>query len=231
MDLYAGTAPYFDKITRGGYYNYPQLYKDFSRLIHGKKVLEIGTGTGVLTKLLSKRFQITGIDISRPLLKIARHKLRNTNVRLLYKDILDFRSKELFDSVISNASVFVVIQTKEGNMIESYITKKSDIPKCLRNIYSHLRRGGRFILDFYPEHDPSERFYAFGEYRYEFKIIKKDGMRDFVKVDYIKKGNKTVAESRVHKIRIPLEEFRKIAFKIGFLSIKVMLKKYLVLEK
>ncbi|KYK26236.1 hypothetical protein AYK26_05505 [Euryarchaeota archaeon SM23-78] len=232
MNYYAEISPFYDDITRGGYYNYSRICFEFMKLIKGKKILEIGMGTGTLTKLLSKKgFEITGIDCSKALLDKARKKLKNTKVKIIQKNILKFKSKERFDSVISQASIFVVIDSKEGHVVESFVTNKKDIYKSLKNIYLQLKKGGRFIFDFYPEHDPSKRFFSFGKYRYEFEIKQKNGMWDFVKVHHIKKGKKIIATSKVHKIRLPVGKFKKIAKKVGFAKIQVRLRKYLVLEK
>jgi ubiquinone/menaquinone biosynthesis C-methylase UbiE len=232
MNFYAEISPYYDKITSGGYYNYKKISNDYSKLIKGKNILEIGIGTGTLANLLKKKgFRIVGIDISKPMLKIAKRKLKDTNIKLINKNILNFRSKSKFDSIISQASVFVVINSKEGKVVESYLSKKQDIKMAARNIFQLLDEKGRFIFDFYPEHNTKNRFFAFGEYRYEFEIIKHRGMQDFTKVHHIKKGDRIIAVSKIHKIRISLKEFKELARNVGFHRIKIIRDKYVILQK
>ena len=48
---------------------------------------------------------------------------------------------------------------------------------------------------------------------------------------FLTKDGKIIARSKVHKIRLPIREFEKIAKDVGFKKVKVALKKYLVLEK
>jgi SAM-dependent methyltransferase len=211
-----------------------QAVSEYKKLIgpNSKKILEIGVGTGTLARLLKDDFEITGIDSSEALLKIAKAKLSGQSVKLIHKDILDIRFKELFDAAISHGSIFFVVNSKTGLVVESFLIKREQVKTALTNVYNALKKGGQFIFDYHPEHDPIKRFVAFDDYRYEFEIKENNGMKDFHKVHKIKDLNgEIIAESIDHKIRINLEDFKNLARSTGFDKIKTMLDKYLVLTK
>jgi ubiquinone/menaquinone biosynthesis C-methylase UbiE len=79
----------------------------------GKRVLDIGTGTGLLALVLAQKhpdWQLTGIDISEDMLKIARETAArnelagNTEFRQSPAEALPFPGGT-FDLVVSNASL------------------------------------------------------------------------------------------------------------------------------
>ena len=112
-----------------------------------KKILEVGCGTGNYTKILLKRgYEVTAIDISEDMLKIARGKCA---CKFIEGDIRSVSINDKFDACIA---MFAVM---------GYITKNSDITKALNNIRKHLKPNGIFIFDvwnglavmrFLPEH-------------------------------------------------------------------------------
>jgi hypothetical protein len=56
-------------------------------------------------------------------------------------------------------------------------------------------------------------------------------MWNFEKIHRIKEGDKVLATSTIHKIRIPIDEFVKMAENAGFKGHRVKLGKYFVLSK
>lgn len=56
------------------------------------KILDVGTGTGILIKYLLEKSpsSITAIDVSENMIEIARNKYNNTNVNFKVCDIMDF---------------------------------------------------------------------------------------------------------------------------------------------
>ena len=98
-----------------------------------EKILEVGCGTGSYTKILLERgYEVTAIDISEDMLKIASEKCA---CKLIKGDIRDITINEKFDACIA---MFAVV---------GYITKNSDIIKALNNIHKHLKPDGVFIFD------------------------------------------------------------------------------------
>lgn len=84
-----------------------KLVIDFADRINTKgTVLDIGCGSGYLSKYLSERgFQVTGIDISEKMIEIANSQnIPDTN--FLISDFFDFLSPVKFDGVIAWDSFF-----------------------------------------------------------------------------------------------------------------------------
>ena len=98
-----------------------------------RRILELGCGTGSYTKILLERgYEVTAVDISEDMLKIARKKC---GCEVIKGDIRDITINDKFDACIA---MFAVI---------GYITKNSDIIKTLNNIRRHLKPDGFFIFD------------------------------------------------------------------------------------
>ncbi len=98
-----------------------------------KKILEVGCGTGNYTKILLKRgYEVTALDISEDMLKIAEEKCA---CKFIKGDIRSVSVNDKFDVCIA---MFAVM---------GYITRNSDIIKALNNIHRHLKPNGIFIFD------------------------------------------------------------------------------------
>jgi ubiquinone/menaquinone biosynthesis C-methylase UbiE len=98
-----------------------------------KKLLEIGCGTGNYTRILAERgYQITAVDISENMLKIAKEKCASNFVK---GNIRDISIDDKFDTCIA---MFAVID---------YITDSSDLIKALVNIRHHLKPNGILVFD------------------------------------------------------------------------------------
>jgi len=98
-----------------------------------KKILEVGCGTGNYTKILLERgYEVTAVDISENMLKIAREKCA---CKFIKGDIKDISINERFDASIA---MFAMM---------GYITESSDVIKALNNINRHLNPNGVFIFD------------------------------------------------------------------------------------
>jgi len=71
-----------------------------------KNILDIGCGTGNYTKLLNEKFpnaNITAVDISEKMIKIARQKLNSNKIVFITADAESITFNEKFDLVTSNA--------------------------------------------------------------------------------------------------------------------------------
>ena len=97
----------------------------------GKKVLEIGCGTGEFTKKIAQTgADITAVDISPDLLKIAKETIPNVNVRFHIQNVenLDFKDGS-FDVVIGSS-----------------ILHHLNLNPALKEIYRVLKRGGGTVF-------------------------------------------------------------------------------------
>ncbi len=97
----------------------------------GERILDLGCGTGHLTKLISEGgADVTGIDSSEAMISEARRKF--ASLKFEVKNAVDFSFEEKFDVVFSNA-------------VLHWIPEKEKVLSC---IYNCLRNGGRFVAEF-----------------------------------------------------------------------------------
>ncbi len=101
-------------------------------------ILELGCGTGSVLEVLAYDFNVTGIDQSSELLKIAEKKFprHGTNWSELYRhSIVDFKLDKKFDAVIC---VYDTI---------NHLTRFSQWKKLFRKVREHLKPSGVFVFD------------------------------------------------------------------------------------
>ncbi len=102
--------------------------------IHGKKILDIGCGTGNHDVLLEKKgFKIVGIDKNKEMINVARQKTRNS--KFLTGEMKDFNLDGKFDIVLSLYSVM------------DFNIYYKNLEKSLKNCYKHLEKNGILIYD------------------------------------------------------------------------------------
>lgn len=102
----------YDKNRRSIIPNLDQLYDTVVEIARADvpepKILDLGAGTGLLTKKLSERFtsaKFTLVDISNEMLNIARERFRDeTNFIYIDEDYLEVDIDESFDLVVSSLS-------------------------------------------------------------------------------------------------------------------------------
>jgi len=98
-----------------------------------KSVLEIGCGTGSNLIILSKKYEVTGLDISRQMLKIAKKKIPSGKFHL--HDIRNFDLKKKFDVILCLYDTI------------NHLTHFNDWKKVFKRAYVHLNDNGLFIFD------------------------------------------------------------------------------------
>jgi SAM-dependent methyltransferase len=70
--------------------------------LRGRRALDAGCGSGRRTVALADRFdEVVGVDLSRPLVQIARASRAHRRVRFLVGDLMDLHDPEGFDLVFS----------------------------------------------------------------------------------------------------------------------------------
>ena len=110
-----------------------ELIKEFAKSLHsGDKVLDVGSGSGLpnAAYLSEQGINVTGIDVSDKLLKMAKHHApKATFVQI---SITNFTSDHKYDGVVAWDSLFhLAIDEHEA---------------VFRKIYSLLNRGGMFVF-------------------------------------------------------------------------------------
>ena len=100
-------------------------------------VFELACGTGNLTRLLAKRRNVTALDISPEMLRIADKKLRaaGRRVRFVQGDMCTFAL---------NKPVNTVVCACDGI---NYLTDAEKVKSAFANVRKSLNTGGTFIFD------------------------------------------------------------------------------------
>jgi len=104
----------------------------------GQPVLELACGTGRITIPLAKKgVDITGLDVSRVMLSLAREKARAQAVQVdwVLSDCREFQLKRRF------RLIFIPI-----NSI-THLHRREDLEAFLARVREHLHEEGRFIID------------------------------------------------------------------------------------
>ena len=123
---------------------------EFIDIKHKDSVCDFGTNQGALLLYASlfKPKKMTGIDINKKALELAREnmELNNiSNVELKEANIIDYKSDELYDVIICNPPYF---KTKEDNMADNnYLNlakheQSLTIDKLVKSISRNLRDSG-----------------------------------------------------------------------------------------
>ena len=73
---------------------------------HGHRALDAGCGAGRHSQVLAERFdEVVGVDISEPLIDIARRRRSRPHVRYLASDLMSFADADGFDLVFSSTAL------------------------------------------------------------------------------------------------------------------------------
>jgi len=140
-DEFSLEAKFYDKIW--GKYDYDTDVKFLNVLFQKhncKRILDVGCGTGNHSIRLSKiGYEITGVDISATMLKIAKEKDKDKKIKFLRGDmrrieeILSERQK--FDAAICLGQVF------------SHLLTDKEVHIFLKKIYNALKKNGIFVFN------------------------------------------------------------------------------------
>jgi len=114
------------------------FYRELAAETHarGQKLLEIACGTGrVAIRLAREGVQMVGMDLSEPMLEVARGKSAGMqNMRWVHGDMRSFDLGETFGLVIIPGHSF------------QHLNSAADQAACLESIRRHLSPGGRLVL-------------------------------------------------------------------------------------
>ena len=105
--------------------------------IRGRRVLEVACGTGSHTRLLVKRgYEMTGVDISDDMLRIARSKVKG-HAKFLRGDMRDL------DAVVEGKYDAAVCLFSSI----SYNLTAPDLRRTIQGLYDHLEEPGVVVFD------------------------------------------------------------------------------------
>ena len=125
-------AEYYDFIFGNWIKNMQGRVVDIVDVKNNSKILDAGCGTGNLLVLLEKsgkNLGIHGIDISKEMIKIARRKTDNINLKIGLVENMDFKNN-FFDYIFS---------------IDAF-HHYSDKDIAMNNFYRVLKKNGRLII-------------------------------------------------------------------------------------
>jgi ubiquinone/menaquinone biosynthesis C-methylase UbiE len=143
--MFSKSAQYYDEI-------YASIDKDYeaeANQVHniiqeykqtpGNLLLDVACGTGFHAGLLSKYYQVEGLDLDPGMLKVAKKK--HPTIRFHQADMTDFDLKRQFDAVLCLFSSI------------GYVKTKSRLQKAMRAMSKHLLPGGVLLIEpwFRPE--------------------------------------------------------------------------------
>ncbi|MEW6447703.1 MAG: methyltransferase domain-containing protein [Bacillota bacterium] len=99
---------------------------------HGERILDAGCGTGNLTQeLVARGANVTGVDVSAAMLKIARKKMKEGKAVFLRADVASLPfAPESFDAAVC----FTVLE----------FTRKPE--EALRELWRVIKPGGRMVI-------------------------------------------------------------------------------------
>ncbi len=105
--------------------------------IRVKTLLNLGCGGGHVDSVLKKYFTITGVDVSKNMLTLAKNL--NPQVTYLYGDMRRIRLKKTFDAVLIHDSI-------------NYMLTKRELKAAFKTAFVHLKPGG-ILCTFVEEYD------------------------------------------------------------------------------
>lgn len=135
--MYKQLAKYYDKIYQWKDYKTEcekihSLIKKYKKT-PGKEMLDVACGTGNHIQYLKKYYDITGLDLDKDMLKIAKKKF--PGVKFHNGDMRNFDLGKKYDVIVCLFSAI------------AHLTTQADLRKAIKTLTSHLMKGGVMILE------------------------------------------------------------------------------------
>jgi tRNA1Val (adenine37-N6)-methyltransferase len=133
------------------------LLADFIRTKETDRCLELGTGCGIISLLLSIKpfLHITAVEIQESLVELAWRNVRlnhlENRIQVVHTDFLDFSPKHKFDVIFSNPPYIKAQTGRLSTTPEKLIAKhevKCDILGIMKKTAELLRKKGRAYFIF-----------------------------------------------------------------------------------
>jgi len=143
--MFSKSAQYYDEIYASIDKDYATEVRKAHQLIQkykktkGKNLLDVACGTGLHASLLSKYYQVEGLDLDAKMLVVAKKK--HPKIRFHQGDMTDFDLGRQFDMIVCLFSSI------------GYVRTKSRLQKAIKTMSGHLLRGGVLLIEpwFTPE--------------------------------------------------------------------------------
>lgn len=132
-------ASCYDRFNCAGYQKYLAFFQCVAERfadIRVKEVLDLGCGTGELTKLLAEGgYDVAALDGSEEMLAEATEKCEGLGVLFSCQDMRDF---ELYGTVQATLCSFDCI---------NYLLSEKDVERCFSLVNNYTEKGGVFVFD------------------------------------------------------------------------------------
>lgn len=138
IDLYGDSAEFYDLTYSKARGNGSKERTARKYLSEGDKVLDLACGTGIVTERLEDDYDVTGVDISRDMIEVARNKDLESD--FIQADMTDLPFHEEFDAVLMYGQPF------------SHLRGPEEVESAAESIYEVLNPEGVLVTDvFHPE--------------------------------------------------------------------------------
>lgn len=153
-----------------------ELMKNLNDNLNEIKILEIGSGTGILTNYLISKYpnsQITLIDISEPMIESCKNKFGN-RLNYIVSDAENYEFENKFDLIISNATFQWFNNLNET--VEKYKNILNENGKILFSIFAEgtYKELNESFLKVSKEYKYSQNFIGLEELKKIGKILKEE---------------------------------------------------------
>jgi ubiquinone/menaquinone biosynthesis C-methylase UbiE len=142
MESYNGLAQIYDKTIEIDYDRWTKFIFDYfgskGMELKGKKLLELGCGTGNMTLCLKEKgMEVIAVDLSQEMLQTAMEKAIKKRYKIMFvnQDMTAFEMNKKFDYIFSFCDAY------------NYITKENQLKDSFDKVYNHLKPGGYFVFD------------------------------------------------------------------------------------
>ena len=217
MGDYSNMASYYDVIMTSGYYDYAKIVDSLVLQDSVEKVLEIGCGTGLILEELARRkpsIQISGIDLTAPMLAIAKERLKPfKNVVLSQQDVCNLSLPSAHNVAFSYGGVwyFVIDGDKEPFLV-SHISDHEANLQGLEKMAQHIAPHGTLLLGIQGPHHDYETVISNGM-KYSQKIDPTD--IGFTKHYYLDDGPQSLMAQTVKYRTYSFEEAKNMLSAYG----------------
>lgn len=172
---FSKSAKSYDNFAKVQKHMAKELMKNLTGNLTEIKILEIGSGTGILTDYIISKYpnsQITLIDISESMIESCKSKFGN-RINYIISDAETYEFEEKFDLIISNATF------QWFNNINETVKKYKEL----------LTNNGKFIFSIFAEGTYKELNESFMQVSEEYKYS-----QDFISLVALKKIGKIIKE-------------------------------------
>lgn len=136
-EIYEIMAKYYDEM-----YSWKDYEKETQRLVEiienykiseGKTLLDVGCGTGAHIMYLKDHYDVTGVDLSESMLKVARDKFND--IQFFKQNMISMQLGMKFD----------VITSLFGSI--GHLLSEEDISNAAKSFSEHLKNGGVAVIE------------------------------------------------------------------------------------